>query len=30
MGTYITQLEDFSVDQLGRQFIYGYDMHIQS
>ena len=26
----ITQLEDFSVDQLGRQFIYRYDMHIQS
>ena len=26
----IAQLEDFSVDQLGRQFIYKYDMHIQS
>ena len=26
----ITQLEDSSVDQLGRQFIYRYDMHIQS
>ena len=24
----ITQLEDFSVDQLGRQFIYRYDTHI--
>ena len=26
----ITQLEDSSVDQLGRQLIYRYDMHIQS
>ena len=24
----ITQLEDSSVDQLGRQFIYRYDMYI--